>query len=178
MRSRLFDVGVANALSELDNKTDDEHYEEKCVKMDRWQYNADTATWSYQKPAKVDGKESESPYVARVNGRYFLKNSVTESGSIDKDMVYYDSSSSTYYIVEIEEAASTSKLSKENANRYAATRGDAKSEEFINEIVEKVATSDTYKSLSTKYWLEKASLKYHDTVVYDYFKANYPELFE
>ena len=93
-------------------------------------------------------------------------------------MVFYDSSSSTYYIVEIEEASSTSKLSKENDNRYALTRGNATSEEFINEIVEKVATSDTYKTLSTKHWLEEAAIKYHDTVVYDYFKANYPDLFD
>ena len=171
MRSRLFDVGVANALSELDDSTD-EAAQAKVAAQDRWQYDAATTSWKYTKP------ENENAYVARINGRYFLKNSVTESGQFDKDMVFYDSSSSTYYIVEIEEAASTSKLSKENANRYAETRGNSVSEEFINEIVEKVASSDTYKGLSTKYWLEKASLKYHDTVVYDYFKANYPELFD
>ncbi len=171
MRSRLFDVGVANALSELDD-SDDAADQAKVAAQDRWQYDSATASWKYTKP------ENENAYVARINGRYFLKNSVTESGQFDKDMVFYDSSSSTYYIVEIEEAASTSKLSKENANRYNETRGNAIAEEFINEIVEKVAGSDTYKGLSTKYWLEKASIKYHDTVVYDYFKANYPELFD
>ena len=171
MRSRLFDVGVANALSELEGSTKSED-QSKLVQQDRWQYDFANSKWNYTKP------EGENAYVARINGRYFLKNSVTESGQYDKDMVFYDSSSSTYYIVEIEEAASTSKLSKENANRYAETRGNAVAEEFINEIVEKVASSDTYRGLSTKYWLEKASLKYHDTVVYDYFKANYPELFD
>ena len=171
MRSRLFDVGVATALSELDAK-DDDASKAKVAEQDRWQYDAASSSWKYTKP------EHESAYVAKINGRYFLKNSVTESGQFDKDMVFYDSSSSTYYIVEIEEAASTSKLSKENANRYAETRGNDVAEEFINEIVEKVASSDTYRGLSTKYWLEKASLTYHDTVVYDYFKANYPELFD
>ena len=160
IRSRLFNVGVANALSE----------EEDTSAQDRWQY-ADSA-WSYKKP------EKESAYVALINGRYYLKNETTESGEIDKDMLYFDKDSSTYYIVQIEEAANSTKLSKINDNSYAEKRGDDIMEKFVNEICEIVANNESYQNLSTKHWLEEADILYHDKVVYDYFKSNYPELFD
>ena len=160
IRDRLFNVGVANGLVEGN--------EEKAAAQDRWQY--DNGAWSYEAP------EDESRYVALINGVYYLKSDSAES--TDKDMVHYDSSSKTYYIVRIKEASSVSKLSKVNDNRYSETRGLKVMEDFVNEICENVATNDTYKTLSTKHWLEEAALKYHDDVIYDYFKTNYPELFE
>ena len=51
-------------------------------------------------------------------------------------------------------------------------------EEIVNDVVRVVANNDSYKTLSTEHWLEEAGLEYHDTVVYDYFKENYPDLFE
>ena len=160
IRDRLFNVGVANGLIEGD--------EEEAAKQDRWQYA--NGAWTYDAP------ENENRYVALINGSYFLKSDSAES--IGKDMVHYDSSSKTYYIIRINEASSVSKLSKVNPNRYSETRGLKVMEDFVNEICEIVAKNDTYKTLSTKHWLEEALLKYHDQVVYDYFKKNYPELFE
>ena len=162
IRTRLFNVGVANKI--IENEQD-----EARVAQDRWQLKE--GDWSYGKI------EKESNYVALINGRYFLKND--EASSDLNDMVFYDSSSTTYYIVEIEAAASSSKLSKVNENRYSVTLGDEElAESYINEICEKVASGDTYKTLSTKHWLEEAGINYHDDDVYDYFKSNYPELFE
>ena len=162
IRDRLFNVGVANALSE---KAPDS---EEVLAQDRWQ--KENGVWTYAKP------QGESSYVSLINGYYYLKSSSSDSAL--RDMVHYDSSSKTYYIVQIEEAASGSKLSRTNENNYANTRGDNVAEEFINEINEIVAQNDTYKTLSTKHWLEEALIKYHDDTVYDYFKSNYPELFE
>ena len=53
-----------------------------------------------------------------------------------------------------------------------------KLEGYINEIVKIVANNDTYKNLSKKHWLEEMDLKYHDTEVYNYFKDNFPDLFD
>ena len=92
-------------------------------------------------------------------------------------MVFYDKDSSTFYIVQILEAASSSKLSKINENRYSVTRPDD-AETFVMEICEVVAEKDTYETLANKHWLDKAGILYHDQVVYDYFKTNYPELFD
>ena len=165
IRDRLFNISVALALNEkgLTSETN--------VEQDRWQYVS--GEWKYKTGDELD---DENNYVALIKGSYYLKS--TESGSDYRDMIHYDSSTSTYYIIQIEEAASTSKLSKTNENRYAVSRGNDVMEEFVNEICEKVAQNDTYKNLSTQHWLKEAVLKYHDDVVYDYFKSNYPELFE
>ena len=93
-------------------------------------------------------------------------------------MLFYDRSSSTYYIVQIEEAVSSSKMSKTSDNRYAVTRSSSVMQEIVNEVAKVIAGGESYTTLSNKYWLEKLNLKLHDTVVYEYFKSNYPELFE
>ena len=94
-------------------------------------------------------------------------------------MLFYDTASSTYYIIQIEEAASSSKLSKDSDSNYAEIYNSAeKMEEIVADVARVVAENDSYKTLSTKHWLEKADLQYHDEAVYDYFLENYPELFE
>ena len=51
-------------------------------------------------------------------------------------------------------------------------------QEYVNAVLKVVAKGDSYESLSKKHWLEEMNLKYHDTVVYEYFKTNFPDLFE
>jgi len=79
----------------------------------------------------------------------------------------------TFYVVQIEEAISASKLAKESTVYKSEDK-----EAIINEVAKVIAKDESYKTLSTKHWLENCKLKYHDSVVYDYFKTNYPELFE
>lgn len=156
IRTRLFNIGVANEINDknvLDRKDN-----------------------GYQKYANEDDTNS---YIARINGKSYLKVAETESSNTDKDMLFYDTASSTYYIIQIEEAASSSKLSKDSDSNYAEIYNSAeKMEEIVADVARVVAENDSYKTLSTKHWLEKADLQYHDEAVYDYFLENYPELFE
>ncbi len=175
IRNRLFNVGVANRIAENEKA-------ESRVSQDRWQLV--DGEWVYS------DESDTSSYVALINGSYYLLNDDTTGVTSANDMVFYDTDSSTYYIIEIEAAASSSKLSKVNENRYteALVNDDDTAEErlehqelaetYINEICTEVAADDTYSTLSTKYWLEKAGINYHDDDVYDYFYENYPELFE
>ena len=79
-------------------------------------------------------------------------------------------------MVLVEDAIRSKNLEKEN---YGAGKLSYKVlENYVNEIVEIVADNDTYKTLSKKHWVEKMELKYHDQVVYDYFKSSFPELFD
>lgn len=149
IKTRLFNIGVANALNN-----------DKVV--DRW--NDDTATYAVP--------NDESNYVAKINGKYYLKVASKQAGADPKDDILFNVNN-TFYVVQIEEAISASKLAKESTT-YAS---EAK-EEIINEVAKVIAKDESYKTLSTKHWLENCKLKYHDTVVYDYFKTNYPELFE
>ena len=162
IRSRLFNIGVANGVKETS---------EARAAADRWQRVNDA--WSYSVP------EDESPYIARINGKNYLKTSSAVDGSDRKnDILHYDSSSSTYYVIQIEEASSSSKLSKKSNNNYAGQRGKIAMEEIVNEITKVVGTGESYSTLATKHFLEKMNIEYHDDVVYNYFKTTYPELFE
>ena len=162
IRSRLFNIGVANGVKET---------AEAQLAADRWQKVE--GAWTYSIP------EDESPYVARINGKNYLKTASSIDGSDNKnDVLHYDSGTSTYYVVQIEEAASSSKLSKKSANSYTELRGKGAMEEIVNEITKVVGTGESYSTLATKYFLKKMNIEYHDDVIYNYFKENYPELFE
>lgn len=153
IKNSLFNIGVANVL---DDKTIE----------DRFQKDAEDH-WTYTVPA------SESKLVAKINGKYYLKISSKESGANPVDDILF-SESGKYYVIQIEEAVSGSKLAKETTN---AKYDETTKEQIINEVARVVANNDTYQSASTKYWLEQVAIKYHDTKVYDYFKENYPDLF-
>lgn len=151
IKSRLFNIGVSNVLDN-DNVTD------------RF------ATADYTVPS------GESKLVAKINGKYYLKVATKQSGADDKDdILFYEGGK--YYVVQIEEAVSGSKLAKgvaaENEKYDSKTK-----EDIINEVARVVANNDSYQTASTKHWLEQAEIKYHDTKIYDYFKENYPDLFE
>ncbi len=146
IKNRLVEIGVANVL---DNESTVDRYAEDTYKV----------------------PENESKLVAKINGAYYLKVASKQAGANEKDdILFYEGGK--YYVVQIEEAVSHSKLSKES-EKYAAD----KKEEIINEVARLIGENDTYKNLSTKHWLKEAALKYHDTKVYDYFKENYPDLF-
>ncbi len=150
IKSRLFNIGVANVL-------DDD------TVVDRF------ATTEYTVPA------GESKLVAKINGKHYLKVASKQSGArVQDDILFYESGK--YYVIQIEEAVSGSKLAKETTNDKYKTAN--KKEEIINEVARVIADNETYKSSSTKHWLEQAAMKYHDSKVYDYFKENYPDLFE
>lgn len=152
IRNRLFNISVANAL-------DSTSVENNLV-------DRTDSTWTY------DGEMEINRYVAKVNGAYFLKAETVEDKNSNKDLYFYDTSSATYYFVQIIEAVNPAKLSKES-DRY----GDLK-ETIAREVVEIVGEISSYSTLAKEHWLKKMELEYHDSKVYDYFKSNYPKLFE
>lgn len=168
-RDRLFNIGVASALDNIKPKTGETADYDK---YDR--FYLDSGDW------KIDTTRDYNTYVARINGSYYLKNTTSESSSSKNDIVFYDSSSKTYYVVQIEEAVSSSKFNKSaDAWNYAKLRNDRSVlAEYVNEVAKILASNDSYKTLAKKHWLEEMGISYHDDVVYDYFKSNYPELFD
>lgn len=163
IRNRLFNLSVASALDTKEGEG----------LVDRTNDN-----WSYEE------ENSINRYVAKVNGAYFLKAETVEDSSSNKDLYFYDSGSSTYYFVQIIEAVNPSKLSVDGPGRYAAIYGegdnnnDILQETIAREVCEEVAKISSYSGLAKDHWLEQMSLEYHDTKIYDYFKSNYPDLFD
>ena len=168
LRTRLFNIGVANAL-------DNENY------PDRF---ASDGTYSIP--------EEEGNYVAKIHGRYYLK-PITRENPGDEEIDYtnpsnrlkdilWSDSEGNFTIVEITQAVSSSKLSRNAStnyeNLYEGIDGFILMENISHEVAYVIAQNDSYKTLSTQYWLEAAEIVYHDDTIYDYFLENYPDLFE
>ena len=159
IRSRLFNIGVATGVKD---SADDKAAAERTYGTDGWKE-----------------AEDESAYVCRINGHYYLKTASRVKGdSIENDILHYDADSKSYYIVEIEQAVSASKLSKTSTRNYAHTISEETMQEIINEVSKIVGKGESYSTLATKKYLKAMNIEYHDESVYDYFKTNYPELFD
>ena len=174
IKDNLFQVSVANSKIEVPEEASQER--EKALQtltaVDRLEKTA--TGWA----AREKAADGENKFLCSINGAFFLKFEGNYSGSDYKNDIVYDDGSA-YYIVQVLEAVKDVKLrNSQSANSYANTR----SNEFLNkatsEVTKKVAETGNYSSLSKEYWLEKMSLKFHDQTVYDYFKENYPDLFD
>lgn len=149
--SRLFDIAIANnTYSNLNG------YQEE----------------------QIVAKNENNKYVKYVNGVYYLKPSSVEHGvEGNMDCVIYDKGTSTYYIIQIEEAVNSSKLrtgASSEANQYT----EAMREEVVDEMTTKYASRDTYKEKALVNYLKEANILFHDTDVYKYFKKTYPDVWD
>ena len=169
INNRLFKLSIANAKIEL-NSHEDENYAD-LVAADR--LYKDGADWK----VKDKASDTENRFLCSINGMYFLKfDGKSADDSWTNDIVYDDGSA--YYIVQVLEAAKDSKLRNVSNTNYAHTRGQAFMDQVIDEIAKIVGETGSYSTLSKNHWLEKMDLNYFDQEVYDYFKSNYPDLFE
>ena len=166
IKNQLFDINVANALNGSE-----------CIK---YQY-ADATGWTT--PNEDTKNTNVINVVGEVNGQYFLRNTSRIKGNpVQNDLLF--ESDGTYYIVLVQNAIRSKNLNKKEYELKEGQSNDAytaeldKLETYINEIVQIVAGNDTYQTLSKKHWIKQMDIKHHDTVVYDYFKSTFPELFE
>ena len=167
IRTRLFNIGVATGVKET---TDERKAYERT-------YDKVKEVWN--EPVDKDGKSIENAYVCRINGHNYLKTASRVKGDpIDNDILHYDSSSKCYYIIEIEEAVSSSKLSLNGSHNYEKTRDAEAMQDITDEVAKIVGQSESYSTLAIKKYLRAMDITYHDESVYDYFKTNYPELFD
>ena len=179
IKSQLFDINVANALNpEFDS--DGNQKSGFCVEYQPVKDDAgNIVSWTTNVDLLEKDGESTSKYinvVGKINGNYFLRNTTRIKGNpVQSDILF--ESDSKYYIVLVEDAIRSKNLDKKDISSLNPAQLDTL-EEYINEIVQIVSNNDTYKNLSKKHWLEEMNLKYHDTAVYDYFKSNFPELFD
>ena len=159
IKNQLFDINVANALNG-----------DNCVE---YSYDATTQKWGTNESANNTNLIN---VVGKIKGQYFLRNTSRIAGNpVESDILF--ESDGTYYIVLVQDAIRSKNLNKANYAEATAAELD-KLETYINEIVQLVADNDTYQNLSKKHWIKKMELKFHDTVVYDYFKTTFPEIFD
>lgn len=154
-KTRLFKMNVAN---ELDTKA-----------------NYDSIT-----------KRDDGTYTTRLqsDGKYYLMPETYDDASADATpYVLYDSSSTTWYIIRVDEAVKANKLVKNGNNYYDKIgSGNRAGSETANQIVWEIAgllgDSDTYKKAANQHYVEEAAISYHDDTVYGYFEKTFPDLFD
>lgn len=160
IKNDLFDINVANAFNG-----------ENCVE---YTYDNAEAKWVTNEDNADLG--SLINVVGKVNGQLFLRNTTRIKGNpVESDLLFEENGN--YYIILVEDAIRSVNLNKDQFKDADAEKVKTINT-YINEIVSIVADNDTYKNLSKKHWIEEMNLKYHDQVIYDYFKGNFPELFE
>ena len=165
LKTQLFDINVANALNGSE-----------CVT-----YSFDNGVWKTNEKDDDDNIRNDLinvvgkiqlPEANGVKEQYFLRNTTRIKGNpVESDILFENDGK--YYIVLVEDAIRSTNLNKTREGNDPDTL-----ETYVNEIVQIVANNDTYKNLSKKHWVESMHLEYHDTKVYDYFKTNFPDLFE
>ena len=119
-----------------------------------------------------------------VNGSYYL--TPETYGNTEHPYLIYDSSATSWTIVRVDEAVKGPKLST-NADStasytYLAGKGLRAGKDSQNQIVWRIAgmiaSGDSYVKAARQKIIEAANIKYHDQDVYDYFKSNFPDLFD
>ena len=177
IKKNLFQLSVANNKLEAKDATSEilkYDNEEGLAASDR--YEKVGANWE----VRSEKSPEENKYICSINGAYFLKfdGSPADADYID-DIVLNDNSGNAYYVVQVIEAVKDVKLrNSDSPNSYANTREAGFLNKVIAEVTTKVAETGSYSSLSKEYWLKKMNITYHDQSVYDYFKSNYPDLFD
>ena len=116
-----------------------------------------------------------SNYLSYIEGtgNYYL---LPEKRLPGDETPFIFSSGTTKTIVQVEEAASVAKLSKKSSseNKYSSE----KAEDVAFEICNLLADNSSVKSNAMEFFLEESEILYHDDKILEYFKDNYPNLFE
>ena len=124
------------------------------------------------------GKKSDVT-VYQADGYRYVTTPSTLNDS-DDDLVYYDSSSKTYYITRLLDAISSSALSEgsDHADTDSIYNTHAKKEQIAREVAYVMSTTGSYKTESAIYWLRRTNIKYSDSDFLEYMKSNYKDLFK
>lgn len=129
-----------------------------------------------QKTENLDTKTDGITVYEKDGFRY-----VTNPGSVSSDnttgnIVYYDSSSKTYYLVRILDVVSSTDLTKgvDDSSMYTKEQKEL----LARQVAYALAPTGDYKTNATIYWLRRTKIKYSDDDFLEYMKSNYKDLFK
>ncbi len=181
IRDRLFNINVANTLDNGSLKYEDGTLAPGAdpVEVDGVKHYS---LGAYEKDD--DGKAVKRiPYMRNINGNKFV---IPAKSLAFKDneynFIYNDTSGHAFYIVLVEEAPSTAKLTLSSESSYsklAETKDDVFKTEDVSRAVAKVlGTKDSYIKDAYTEILKKYEFVFYETSLYEHFKSEYPDLFE
>jgi len=114
--------------------------------------------------------------VRNVHGKYYLIPQNSQQGD-DKNFLLYDADSSTYYIVQVEEAINTTKMSESETSttNYTALGKDLAA--ISGKVAKVLGAKDANKTTAMNFYLEEAGIIFHDQDIWKYFQDNFATLY-
>lgn len=117
-----------------------------------------------------------SDYVRNIHGKYYLIPQNSQQGD-DKNFLLYDADSSTYYIVQVEEAINTTKMNESatSTTNYTALGKDLAA--ISGKVAKVLGSKDANKTTAMNFYLEQAGIVFHDQDIWQYFQDNFATLY-
>lgn len=147
IRNRLFNIGTANGVD----------------------YVTDEKDGSVATPKTSD-------YVRNIHGVNYLIPENAQQGD-ERDFLLFDSASSTYFIVQIDEAVNTTKMTTDadSTKNYTALGKDI--DEIAGKVAKVLGAKDANKTTAMTFFLEQAGIVFHDQDIVSYFETTYPDIY-
>jgi len=155
----LFNIGVANGVDRIVDEYD---------------------------PSYTGASSQKSDFVRKLHGKYYLipQNSqqIVNPNVPNRDFLLFDASSSTYYIIQIEEAVNTTKLNKSetSTNNYDALHPSMPGyrEMIAGDVAKILGSRDANKTSAYNHFLKEYSIVFHDQDIWEYFKESFPDVYD
>lgn len=122
------------------------------------------------------GKRNDYTVYQEDGYRYITKSETLNVEAAADDIVYFDSGSSTYYLVRVLDAVDTNALNKKNADSIYETA--EKKEQIAREVAYAMSTTGSYKTDSAVFWLSRCKIDYSDEDFLEYMKTTYTDIFK
>lgn len=119
-------------------------------------------------------KTKEDLTVYAADGYRYMTIADTLSTDEASSILYYDSSSKTYYITRILDVVDTNAMSGTDSIYDT----DAKKTQIAREVAYAMSTTGSYKTDSAVYWLSRIDFTYSDEDFLEYMKSNYKDVFK
>ncbi len=155
LKTRIFSTKVSTSKADVD-----------AMKADPMKKNQD---------GTIHAGTSKDYTVYCKDGFRYVTNPDNPGNNVD-NLVYYDSTSKTYYLVRVLDAISTNAIASTTTDSVYDT--DAKKEQIAREVAYAMSTTGTYKTDSSIYWLRRTNIDYSDEDFLTYMKSNYKDLFK
>lgn len=122
-------------------------------------------------------KGGDGTYGRYIEGNYFL---TPAAYSEDNKYPYLVEDGTNYYIVLVKEATKSSKFATSGTDFYYNSRSNTvlEGERIARKVAYSLSSIDTWKSDAKAYYVQQMAVMYHDDYVYEYFKSQFPDLFE
>lgn len=141
-------------------------------------FNIGTANGVDHTSDEFDGaaEVQTSDYVRNIHGKYYLIPQNSQQGD-EKNFLLYDAASSTYYIVQVEEAINTTKMndSATSTSNYTALGKDLAA--ISGKVAKVLGAKDANKTTAMNFYLEEAGIVFHDQDIWKYFQDNFKTLY-